>query len=101
MLDGCDNFPTRYLVNAACVRQGVPLISAAMSQWEAQLALFHPAGGGACYACVFPEPPAPELVPSCAQAGIVGALPGVIGAMMALEAIKHLARAGEGLRGAS
>jgi molybdopterin/thiamine biosynthesis adenylyltransferase len=99
VLDGCDNFATRYVVNAACVGAGRPLISAAMSQWEAQIALFHPAGGGPCYECVFSEPPAPELTPTCAQAGIIGALPGVMGSMMALEAVKLLARAGEGLRG--
>lgn len=100
VLDGCDTFATRYVVNAACVRAGRPLISAAMSQWEGQIALFHPAGGGPCYACVFPEAPAEGLVPSCARAGIVGALPGVMGAMMALEAVKHVAGAGTGLRGA-
>jgi molybdopterin-synthase adenylyltransferase len=100
VLDGCDNFGTRYLVNAACVAAGRPLISAAMSQWEGQLALFHPGGGGPCYECLFPEPPAPELTPTCAQAGIVGALPGVMGSMMALEAVKLIARAGEPLRGA-
>lgn len=99
VLDGCDNFATRYLVNAACVAAHRPLISAAMSQWEGQISLFHPAGGGPCYACIFAEPPAPELVPTCAQAGIIGALPGVMGSMMALEAIKHIARAGTGLRG--
>jgi molybdopterin/thiamine biosynthesis adenylyltransferase len=99
VLDGCDNFATRYVVNTACVAAGTPLISAAMSQWEAQLSLFHPAGGGPCYECVFPEPPAAELTPSCAQTGIVGALPGVVGSMMALEAVKLIARAGEGLRG--
>ena len=100
VLDGCDNFATRYLVNAACVGAGRPLISAAMSQWEAQIALFHPAGGGPCYQCVFHEAPAADLVPSCAQAGIIGALPGVAGSMMALETVKLIARAGEGLRGA-
>ena len=100
VLDGSDNFATRYLVNAACVAAGRPLIAAAMSQWEGQIGLFDPAGGGPCYACVFPEPPAPELMPACAQAGIVGALPGVMGAMMALEAIKLLAGAGTPLRGA-
>jgi molybdopterin-synthase adenylyltransferase len=100
VLDGSDNFATRYLVNAACVAAGRPLILAAMSQWEGQIALFDPAGGGPCYQCLFPEPPAPELTPSCAQAGIVGALPGVMGSMMALEAIKLVARAGTSLRGA-
>jgi molybdopterin/thiamine biosynthesis adenylyltransferase len=100
VLDGCDNFPTRYLVNATCVALETPLVSAAMSQWEAQISLFDPACGGPCYACVFPEPPEPGMVQTCAQAGIIGALPGVIGSMMALEAIKHVARAGTTLRGA-
>ncbi len=99
VLDGSDNFPTRYAVNAACVAAGRPLVAAAMSQWEGQLALWDPDRGGPCYACVFPEPPAAGLAPSCAEAGIVGALPGVMGSMMALEAIKHVAGAGEGLRG--
>jgi molybdopterin/thiamine biosynthesis adenylyltransferase len=99
VLDGSDNFPTRYLVNAACVAAARPLISAAMSQWEGQIALFDPARGGPCYRCLFPEPPAPELAPACAQAGVIGALPGVMGAMMALEAVKLVAGAGASLRG--
>ena len=99
VLDGSDNFATRYLVNAACVAAGKPLLSAAMSQWEGQIALFDPARGGPCYRCLFPEPPAPELTPTCAQAGIIGALPGVMGAMLALEAIKLVAGAGTPLRG--
>jgi molybdopterin/thiamine biosynthesis adenylyltransferase len=100
VLDGSDNFATRYLVNAACVAAGRPLVSAAMSQWEGQIAVFHPAGGGPCYECLFPEPPDPALVPSCAVAGVIGALPGVMGSMMALEAVKLIARAGTPLRGA-
>jgi molybdopterin/thiamine biosynthesis adenylyltransferase len=100
VLDGCDNFATRYVVNAACVAAGVPLIAAAMSQWEGQISVYDPARGGPCYACVFPEAPAAGLAPSCAEAGVIGALPGVMGSMMALEAIKSLARAGEVLRGA-
>lgn len=99
VLDGCDNFATRLAVNDACVAADKPLVSGALSQWEGQLSLFHPAGGGPCYACVFPEAPAEGLAPSCAEAGVVGALPGVIGSLMALEAIKHLAQAGESLRG--
>jgi molybdopterin/thiamine biosynthesis adenylyltransferase len=99
VLDGSDNFDTRYLVNAACVAAGVPLLAAAMSPWEGQIGLWHPAGGGPCLACVFPEPPAPELMPSCARAGIVGALAGVMGSFLALEAVKELTGAGTGLRG--
>lgn len=100
VLDGSDNFATRYLVNAACVAAGRPLVSAAMSQWEGQISVFDPARGGPCYACVFPEAPDAGLVPSCAAAGVIGALPGVMGAMMALEAVKIVARAGDPLRGA-
>jgi molybdopterin/thiamine biosynthesis adenylyltransferase len=99
VLDGCDNFSTRYVVNAACVAAAKPLISAAMSQWEGQISLFDPARGGPCYACIFPQAPDPGLAPSCAEAGVIGALPGILGSMMALEAIKLIARAGTGLRG--
>jgi molybdopterin/thiamine biosynthesis adenylyltransferase len=99
VLDGSDNFATRYAVNAACVASGIPLLSAAMSQWEGQITLFDPARGGPCYRCLFPEPPADGLAPSCAEAGVVGPLPGVLGALLALEAVKELAGAGEGLRG--
>lgn len=99
VLDGSDNFATRYLVNRACAAAGVPLIAAAMTQWEGQVALFHPAAGTACYECAFPEPPAPGLVPACAEAGIVAPLPGVMGSVMALEAVKHLAGAGRTLAG--
>ncbi len=99
VLDGTDNFATRYLVNAACVRAQKPLVSAAMSQWEGQISLYDPANGGPCYQCVFPEAPAEGLAPSCAQAGVMGALAGVMGSMMAAEAIKQITGAGQGLRG--
>ncbi len=99
VLDGTDNFATRYLVNAACVRARIPLISAAMSQWEGQISLYDPANGGPCYQCVFPTAPAGGLAPSCAQAGIMGALAGVMGSMMASEAIKQITGAGQVLRG--
>lgn len=99
ILDGTDNFETRYVVNATCVSLGKPLISGALTQWEGQLSLFDPAQGAPCYACVFPNAPDRALVPSCAEAGVVGPLPGVVGAMMALEAIKAITGAGEGLRG--
>lgn len=100
ILDGTDNFETRYLVNRTAVALGKPLISGALSQWEGQLSLFHPSAGGPCYQCIFPEAPAAGLAPSCSEAGVVGPLPGVIGSMMALEAIKQITGAGEGLRGA-
>jgi len=99
VLDGTDNFATRYLVNAACVRAKLPLISAAMSQWEGQISLYHPAGGGPCYQCIFPEAPADGLAPNCSQAGVMGALAGVMGSMMAGEAIKQITGAGAVLRG--
>jgi len=100
ILDGSDNFDTRYLANRTAARLGKPLIAAAITQWEGQIALYDPARGGPCYECLFPERPAPGLVPSCAEAGVIAPLPGVMGSMMALEAVKHLTGAGEGLRGA-
>jgi molybdopterin/thiamine biosynthesis adenylyltransferase len=99
VMDGSDNFDTRYLINEVCVGLKKPLISAAMSQWEGQISLYDPTNGGPCYACVFPERPADGLAPSCAEAGVMGALAGVMGSMMAGEAIKFISGAGEGLRG--
>lgn len=99
ILDGTDNFDTRYLVNEAAVAARKPLISAAITQWEGQIGLYDPAQGGPCYACVFPERPAPGLAPSCAEAGVMGALPGVVGSMMAVEAIKAVTGAGQTLKG--
>lgn len=99
VLDGSDSFGTRSLVNEAAVEAGRPLVAAALTAWEGQLSLWDPARGGPCYACVFPEEPAPGLVPSCAEAGVAGPLPGVLGSLMALEAVKHLTGAGETLRG--
>ena len=99
ILDGTDNFDTRYLVNRVAVAAGLPLISGALSQWEGQLSVFDPAQGAPCYQCVFSSAPAPELAPSCAEAGVMGPLPGVIGSMMAVEAVKLLAGAGTPLRG--
>lgn len=99
VLDGTDDFDTRYLVNRACVAAGVPLISGAITQWEGQVSLFNPAKGGPCYACIFPVKPAPGLVPTCAEAGVAAPLPGVIGSMMAMEAVKWITGAGETLAG--
>jgi molybdopterin/thiamine biosynthesis adenylyltransferase len=76
------------------------LISAAITQWEGQISLFDPARGAPCYACVFPNEPADGLAPSCAEAGVIGPLPGVLGSMMAVEAIKQITGAGETLAGA-
>lgn len=99
VLDGSDNFTTRYLVNDTCVAKGIPLIAAALTQWEGQISLYDPAHGTPCYACIFPNAPDPALVPSCAEAGVLGPLPGVIGAMMAVEAIKQITGAGDTLAG--
>ncbi|GGA15831.1 HesA/MoeB/ThiF family protein [Neptunicoccus cionae] len=99
VLDGTDSFATRALVNKACVAAGVPLVSGAIGQWEGQVTVFDPAHGDPCYACLFPEEPADGLAPSCAEAGVVGALPGIIGSMMAAEAIKEITGAGQVLRG--
>ncbi|WP_299677265.1 molybdopterin-synthase adenylyltransferase MoeB [uncultured Roseobacter sp.] len=99
ILDGTDNFDTRYLTNRVAAEQGIPLISGALSQWEGQLSVFDPARGAPCYQCIFPQAPAAELAPSCAEAGVLGPLPGVIGAMMATEAIKIITDAGTVLRG--
>ncbi|PRY23571.1 molybdopterin/thiamine biosynthesis adenylyltransferase [Aliiruegeria haliotis] len=99
VLDGTDNFDTRYLANRSAVAAGIPLVSGALSQWEGQISVFDPKNGAPCYECVFPVAPAPELAPSCAAAGVFGPLPGVVGTMMAAEAVKLIAGAGEPLRG--
>ncbi|WP_323766008.1 molybdopterin-synthase adenylyltransferase MoeB [Marinovum sp.] len=99
VLDGTDNFDTRYLANRTAVALGIPLVSGALSQWEGQISVFDPARGTPCYQCIFPEAPAAGLAPSCSEAGVLGPLPGVVGAMMAVEAIKLLADAGAPLRG--
>lgn len=99
VLDGTDNFETRYLANRIAVSHGKPLISGALSQWEGQISVFDTAQAGPCYRCIFPSAPAPELAPSCAEAGVLGPLPGVVGSMMAVEAIKVLTDAGSPLVG--
>jgi len=99
VLDGSDNFDTRYLTNRVCAGLGKPLIAGAITQWEGQLAVWHPAKGGPCYECVFPVRPAPGMVPSCAEAGVASPLPGIVGAMMAMEAVKLIVDAGDILRG--
>jgi molybdopterin/thiamine biosynthesis adenylyltransferase len=99
VLDGSDNFDTRYLVNRVCAQAGVPLIAAAITQWEGQISLYDPAHGGPCYECIFPVRPADGLVPTCAEAGVAAPLPGILGAMMAMEAVKYITGAGETLAG--
>ena len=99
ILDGTDNFETRYLSNATACALGKPLVSGALSQWEGQVSVFDTARGTPCYQCIFPEAPAPGLAPSCAEAGVLGPLPGVVGSMMAAEAVKVVTGAGTPLRG--
>lgn len=89
VLDGTDNFPTRYLINDACILLGKPLVTAAILRYSGQITVIKP-GEGPCYRCFFPEPPAPGSVPSCSQAGILGPVAGVMGSLQALEAIKVL-----------
>jgi molybdopterin/thiamine biosynthesis adenylyltransferase len=100
IVDGCDSFSTREIVNRAAVATGKPVVAGAITQWEGQVTIYDPAGGAPCLACLFPEAPAPGLAPSCAEAGVIGALPGIVGSIMALEAIKEITGAGTPLRGA-
>jgi sulfur-carrier protein adenylyltransferase/sulfurtransferase len=87
ILDGCDNFPTRYLVNDACVKHRKPNVHGSIYRFEGQATVFWP-GQGPCYRCLYPEPPPPEMAPSCAEAGVLGVLPGVIGVLEAIEVVK-------------
>jgi adenylyltransferase/sulfurtransferase len=96
--DGTDNFPTRYLVNDACVLTGRPNVYGSIFRFEGQLSVFA-AKNGPCYRCLYPEPPPPGLVPSCAEGGVLGILPGVIGTMQAVEAIKLILGVGRPLVG--
>jgi len=98
VVDGSDNFPTRYLVNDACVLAGRPNVYGSVYRWEGQLSVFA-AEGGPCYRCLFREPPPPGLIPNCAEAGVFGALPGVVGAAQAMETIKLLLGVGKPLVG--
>ncbi len=98
VVDGSDNFPTRYLVNDACVLAGKPNVYGSIFRFEGQVAVFWGARGP-CYRCLFPEPPPPGLVPSCAEGGVLGMLPGVIGSLQANEAVKLLLGIGESLVG--
>jgi sulfur-carrier protein adenylyltransferase/sulfurtransferase len=99
VIDGGDNFPTRYLVNDACVHLGLPCVHGSVYRFEGQVTVFSPATGGPCYRCLYPEPPPPELAPSCADAGVLGVVPGIIGLMQANEAIKVLLGIGDTLAG--
>jgi molybdopterin/thiamine biosynthesis adenylyltransferase/rhodanese-related sulfurtransferase len=98
VIDGCDNFPTRYLVNDACVLTGKPNVHGSIFQFEGQATVFYP-GKGPCYRCLYPEPPPAEMAPSCAEAGVLGVLPGLIGVIEALEAVKLILGKGDTLVG--
>lgn len=102
VVDGADNFPARYLLNDACVKLGKPLVYGAVHRFEGQASVFDAGrhrGVAPCYRCLFPEPPPPESAPNCAEAGVLGVLPGVIGLLQATEAIKLLLGIGQPLRG--
>lgn len=98
VVDGSDNFPTRYLVNDACVMAKKPLVSGAILRFEGQVTTIVP-GDGPCYRCLFEEPPPPGLVPSCQEAGVLGVLPGVVGGLQATEVLKLILGKGEVLKG--
>jgi sulfur-carrier protein adenylyltransferase/sulfurtransferase len=99
IVDGTDNFPVRYLVNDAAQMLGIPLVYGSIYQWEGQASVFLPGQENPCYRCLFPEPPPPGTVPSCAEGGVFGVLPGIIGSVQAVEAIKLLLGVGESLAG--
>jgi molybdopterin/thiamine biosynthesis adenylyltransferase/rhodanese-related sulfurtransferase len=99
VIDATDSFATRYLVNDACVMRQKPLVYGAIFRFEGQVSVFGPHLGGPCYRCLFPDPPPPELAPNCAQAGVFGVLPGVVGCVQATEAIKLILGIGESLMG--
>ena len=98
VVDGTDNFPTRYLVNDACVILGKPNVYGSIFRFEGQITIFG-APGGPCYRCLYPEPPPPGLVPSCAEGGVLGVLPGIVGAIQAAETLKLIIGKGEPLIG--
>ncbi len=98
VVNGCDNFPTRYLINDACVMAKKILVDGSIFQFEGQVTVVDP-NDGPCYRCLFPEPPPPGAAPSCAEAGVLGVLPGIVGCMQALEVIKMILGAGQPLVG--
>jgi len=95
VVDGTDNFPTRYLVNDACVLLGIPYVYGSILRFDGQVALFA-AEGGPCYRCLFRDPPPPGLVPNCAEGGVLGVLPGIVGSLQALEVVKWILGQGQG-----
>jgi sulfur-carrier protein adenylyltransferase/sulfurtransferase len=98
IVDGADNFPTRYLLNDASVWHGIPVVHGSIFRFEGQATVFAP-GAGPCYRCLFPQPPPPELAPSCAEGGVLGVLPGVIGSIQGSEALKLVLGIGDPLIG--
>ena len=98
IVDGADNFPTRYLVNDASVWHGIPVVHGSIYRFEGQVTVFNP-GEGPCYRCLFPTPPPPELAPSCAEGGVLGVLPGIVGSLQANEALKLVLGIGDSLQG--
>jgi adenylyltransferase/sulfurtransferase len=98
IVDGSDNFPTRYLVNDACFLAKKPNVHGSIFQFEGQATVFYP-GKGPCYRCLYPEPPPPDMAPSCQEAGVLGVLPGLIGVIEALETIKLILGKGDSLIG--
>ena len=98
IVDGTDNFPTRYLLNDASLLKRIPVVHGSIFRFEGQVSVFQPYVGP-CYRCLLPEPPPPELAPSCAEAGVLGVLPGIVGSIQALEAIKLLLDLGDPLIG--
>ena len=98
IVDGTDNFPTRYLLNDASLKKKIPVVFGAIFRFEGQVSIFDPCNGP-CYRCMLPEPPPAEMAPSCAEAGVLGVLPGIIGSLQAMEAIKHILGLGDSLAG--
>ena len=99
VIDGADNFATRYAVSDACVELGIPDVHGSVFRFEGQVTVLWPARGGPCYRCVYPEPPPPELAPSCGEAGVLGVVPGVIGLLQAAETLKLILGVGTPLVG--
>jgi adenylyltransferase/sulfurtransferase len=98
VIDGSDNFATRYLVNDACVMLGIPNVHGSIYRFDGQATVFHP-GKGPCYRCLYPQPPPPGMAPSCQDAGVLGVLPGMVGIIQAIEAIKVILDVGKPLIG--
>ncbi|MCY3738575.1 MAG: molybdopterin-synthase adenylyltransferase MoeB [Gemmatimonadaceae bacterium] len=99
IVNGCDNFPTRYLVNDAAVISGKPVVDGSIFRFEGQATVYHPASGGPCYRCLYPEPPPPGEVPSCAEGGVLGVLPGTVAMIQATEVVKLVIGQGSPLVG--